>query len=53
MARLAMLVRDGRIESAFEYCAMAVLITLIAIGGSHAFGTRLGIVVNNVSALAG
>jgi hypothetical protein len=52
MAKPATLVRRGKIENAFEYCAIAALITLVSLGGTNAFGPHLGIVVNNASRLA-
>lgn len=48
-----MLVRDGRVEIAFEYCAMAVMIALVTVSGTHMFGAHLGIVLNDVARLAG
>ena len=52
MMRLAALVRHSRFGSAFEHCAIAALIALVVVGGTHGFGPHLGIVFNNASKLA-
>ena len=52
MGKTATTTWRGKFDGAFESCAIAALIAIASIGGTHAFGARLGIVVNNASTLA-
>lgn len=52
MAKLATPARDSMVEAVFEYCAIAALLVLVAMVGTHGFSAQLGIVFNNASRLA-